>query len=65
MPCSLLHIDALGLDLLGASVNKKGRPENSRPLVERPFLREKRPSNAQGRGLCEAKAGHAPRAMVC
>ena len=28
------------------------------------FLREKRLSNAQGRGLCEANAGHAPRAMV-
>ena len=29
------------------------------------FLREKRLSNAQGRGLCEANAGHAPRGMVC
>jgi hypothetical protein len=29
------------------------------------FLREKRLSNAQGRGICEANAGHAPRAMVC
>ena len=28
------------------------------------FLREKRLSNAQGGGLCEANAGHAPRAMV-
>jgi hypothetical protein len=28
------------------------------------FLREKRLSNAQGRELCEANAGHAPRAMV-
>ena len=28
------------------------------------FLREKRLSNAQGRRLCEANAGHAPRAMV-
>jgi hypothetical protein len=27
-------------------------------------LREKRLSNAQGRELCEANAGHAPRAMV-
>ena len=27
-------------------------------------MREKRLSNAQGRGLCEANAGHAPRAMV-
>ena len=36
-----------------------------KPLVERPFLREKRLSNAQGRGLCEANAGHAPRGMVC
>jgi hypothetical protein len=32
---------------------------------ERLFLREKRLSNAQGRGLCEANAGHAPRGMVC
>jgi hypothetical protein len=30
----------------------------------RGFLREKWLSNAQGRGLCEANAGHAPRAMV-
>ena len=29
-----------------------------------PVLREKRLSNAQGRELCEANAGHAPRAMV-
>jgi hypothetical protein len=28
------------------------------------FLREKRLSNAQGRGLCEANAGHAPREMI-
>ena len=28
------------------------------------FLREERLSNAQGRGLCEANAGHAPRAMA-
>ena len=28
------------------------------------FLREKRLSNAHGRELCEANAGHAPRAMV-
>ena len=33
-------------------------------LVLTRFLREKRLSNAQGRGLCEANAGHAPRAMV-
>jgi hypothetical protein len=36
-----------------------------RPLVERTFLREKRLSDAHGRGLCEANAGHAPRGMVC
>ena len=29
------------------------------------FLREKRLGNAQGRGLYEANAGHAPRRMVC
>jgi hypothetical protein len=29
------------------------------------FLREKQLSNAQGRGLYEANAGHAPRGMVC
>ena len=34
-------------------------------LVLTQVLREKRLSNAQGRGLCEANAGHAPRAMVC
>ena len=28
------------------------------------FLREKRLSNAQGRGLCKANAGHAPREIV-
>ena len=33
-------------------------------LVLTRFLREKRLSNAQGRELCEANAGHAPRAMV-
>jgi hypothetical protein len=33
-------------------------------LVLTQFLREKRLNNAQGRGLCEANAGHAPRAMV-
>ena len=33
-------------------------------LVLTRFLCEKRLSNAQGRGLCEANAGHAPRAMV-
>jgi hypothetical protein len=38
--------------------------ENGRSLVEKPFLREKRLSNAQGRGVCEATAGHAPRGMV-
>ena len=39
--------------------------KNGRPLVGRPFLREERLSNARGRGLCEANAGHAPRRMVC
>jgi hypothetical protein len=39
--------------------------KNGRPLVERTFLHEKRPSNARGRGLCEANAGHAHRRMVC
>jgi hypothetical protein len=29
------------------------------------FLREKRLRNAQGRGLCEANACHAPHEMVC
>ena len=33
-------------------------------LVLTRFLCEKRLSNAQGRGLCEANAGHAPRSMV-
>ena len=33
-------------------------------LVLIQFVREKRLSNAQGRGLCEANAGHAPRKMV-
>jgi hypothetical protein len=32
---------------------------------ERLFLCEKRLSNAQGRGICEANAGYAPRGMVC
>jgi hypothetical protein len=41
------------------------KSKNGRPLVEGPFLREKRLSNAQGRGLCEANAGHAPWKMVC
>ena len=40
-------------------------PQNGRPLVERLFLREKRLSDAQGRGLCEANAGHVPREVVC
>jgi hypothetical protein len=31
---------------------------------ERLFLRGKRLSNARGKGLCEANAGHAPRGMV-
>ena len=39
--------------------------KNGRTLVERPFLREKRLSNAQERGRCEANGGHAPRGMVC
>ena len=33
-------------------------------LVLTQFLREKRLSNAHVRGLCEANAGHAPRAMI-
>ena len=33
-------------------------------LVLTRFLREKRLSNAHGRELCEANAGHTPRAMV-
>jgi hypothetical protein len=33
-------------------------------LVLPRVLREERLSNAQGRGLCETNAGHAPRAMV-
>jgi hypothetical protein len=37
----------------------------SERLRKRLFLREERLSNAQGRGLCEANAGHAPRGMVC
>ena len=41
------------------------KSKNGRPLVERPFLREQRLSNAQGRGLCEANAGHAPWGVVC
>jgi hypothetical protein len=41
------------------------KSKNGRPLVERPFLREKRLSNAQGRGPCEANAGHAPWGLVC
>ena len=32
----------------------------SERLRKRLFLREERLSNAQGRGLCEANAGHAP-----
>jgi hypothetical protein len=36
----------------------------SERLRKRLFLREERLSNAQGRGLCEANAGHAPRGMV-
>ena len=35
-----------------------------RPVVKRPFLREKRLSNAQGRGPCKANAWHAPRRMI-
>jgi hypothetical protein len=32
---------------------------------KRPFLREKRLSNAQARGLYEANTGHAPQRIVC
>jgi hypothetical protein len=35
------------------------------PLVERPFLREKRLRNAHDRGLCGANASLAPREIVC
>jgi hypothetical protein len=41
------------------------KSKNGRPLVERPFLREKRLSNAQGRGLCEANTCHTPWEVVC
>jgi hypothetical protein len=37
----------------------------SERLRERLFSREEWLSNAQGRGLCEANAGHAPRGIMC
>ena len=46
----------------GVRTVKWGTAQNG---SERLFLREKRLSNAQARGLCEANAGYAPRRVVC
>jgi hypothetical protein len=37
---------------------------SSERLRKTQFLREERLSDAQGRGLCEANAGHAPRGII-
>jgi hypothetical protein len=38
---------------------------NGSERLRKAVLFEKQLSNAQGRGLCEANAGYAPRGMVC
>ena len=59
--------------LLSRFSRKNGLPTKGLPFSEpfsktfsmnAVFLREERLSNAHGKGLCEANAGHAPRGMV-
>ena len=70
-----MHMSLVQKDLMKPQVPKvssqsqrhllsEERLRTAKPLVERLFLREKRLSNAQVRGLCEESAGPSPREMV-
>ena len=68
----VLNLVPLGTKFSTAQIRKNSRAgyilyeERLRGTAQKGcFLREKRLSNAQERGICEANAGHAPRAMMC